>query len=242
MKTTSRRSSSGFTLVELMVVIIIVATLAVLSVLGFSRMRAAGDRATTISVMRQLQVANMTYGTENNGQYVPIAEVDENGGLAMEWYRNPKYLTHLTGNPSESEKTGDKLLVAAPGNLDPVAYRAKKRQYDRLSASFGINSEGLPWPTIGNPRPSYKISQVENPGRTAFFVTAVNYQVKYAGRNLWKQAPVEGKVTTDKMAFRHGGKAAVVYYDGSSGFVSYTDIARFDATGGANNPFWKALK
>ena len=233
---------NGFTLVELMVVIIIIATLAVLSVLGYSRMRAAGDRATTIAVMRQLQVANVTYGTENNGHYVPIAEVDGSGGLAMEWYRNPKFLTHLTGDPGEIDKTGDKLLVAAPGNLDPVAYRAKKRQYDRLSASFGINSEGLQWPTVSNPRPSYKFSQLENPSRTAFFVTAVNYQVKHSGRNLWKQQPVEGKVTTDKMAFRHGGKAAVVYYDGSSGFVTYADIARFDANGGATNPFWKATK
>lgn len=242
MKITTSRKQAGFTLMELLVVIIIIATLAVLSVLGYSRMKAAGDRATTIAVMRQLQVANVSYGTENNGQYVPVAEVDGNGGLAMEWYRNPKFLTHLTGDPGEFDKTGAALLIAAPGNLDPVAYRAKKRQYDRLSASFGINSEGLQWPTPANPQPSHKVSQVENPSRTAFFVTAVNYQVKHAGRNLWKQQPVEGKVTTDKMAFRHGGKAAVVYYDGSSGFITYADIARFDANGGAANPFWKVTK
>ena len=89
---------------------------------------------------------------------------------------------------------------------------------------------------------SYRISQVENPGRTAFLVTAVNYHVKYNGRNLWKQDPVEGMVTTDKMAFRHDGMAAVVYYDGSSGFVSYADMARFDAAGGAANSFWKATR
>lgn len=184
----------------------------------------------------------MSYAVENNGKFVPYAEVDENGALKMEWYKNPKLLIHLTGDPETTQKTGDQLLVAAPGNLDPVAYRSKKRQYDRLSASFGLNTQDLPWPTITNPIPSYSLSQVEAPGRTAFLSTAVNYQFRHAGRMLWKQDPVEGKVTTDKMAFRHGGSAVVVYYDGSSGFINYSDIARFDANGGATNPFWRALK
>ncbi len=243
MRTNTHRSSAAFTLVELLVVIVIIATLAALSLVGFSRMRAAGDRAATISTLRQLQVANMTYATENNGQFVPIAELDANDSLAMEWYKNPKFLCHLTSDPGVFEKKGDELLIAPVGSLDPVAYRAKKRYYDRLPASFGINAEGLSWPKkFTDPPMSYRITQIENPGRTAFLVTAVNYQVKHAGRNLWKQNPVEGKVTTDKMAFRHGNKAAVVYYDGSSGFVTYADIARFDASGGASNPFWKALK
>lgn len=241
MKAPKRRFSVGFTLVELLVVIVIIATLASLTFMGMSRMRSAGDRAATISTMRQLQVANIAYATENNGQFVPIAELDANDQLAMEWYKNPKFLVHLTGDSGVFDKKGEDLLIAPSGNLDPVAFRAKKRYYNRLAASFGINGEGLIWPKkFTDPPMSYKMSQVDNPGRTAFMATAVNYQFRYAGRYLWKQDPVEGKVTTDKMAFRHGGKAAVVYYDGSAGFVTYADIARFDANGGASNAFWKA--
>ncbi len=241
MKSPNLRPATGFTLVELLVVILIIVTLAAISVMGFSRARSAGDQATTIAVMRQLQVANISYSTENNGQYVQIAELDANDSLAMEWYKNPKFLAHLTGDPSVFDKKGNELLKAPAGCLDPVAYRAKKKDYDRLTASFGINAEGLAWPKKHTDPPmSYRVSQVENPSRTAFLVTAVNYQVKHAGRNLWKAAPVEGKVTTDKMAFRHNGKAVVVYYDGSSGLVGYDDITRFDANGGAANPFWKA--
>ncbi len=243
MRNPARNSSAGFTLVELLVVIVIIVTLAAVSMIGYSRMRTAGNQATTVSVMRQLQVANISYSTENNGQYVQIAEVDQNNTLAMEWYKNPKFLAHLTGDPSVFEKTGEELLTAPQGSLDPVAFRAKQRHYNRLTASFGINAEGLTWPkTYTDPPMSYRVSQVEYPSRTAFLVTAVNYQVKYADRNLWKTSPVEGKVTTNKMAFRHDGKAVVVYYDGSSGFVSYADIARFDANGGSANPFWKALR
>ena len=98
MKKTNLRPATGFTLVELLVVVVIIATLSALSLIGFRRMRAAGDRAATLPVMRQLQVANMMYASENSGQYVPIAELDRNNQLAMEWYENPKFLVHLTGN------------------------------------------------------------------------------------------------------------------------------------------------
>lgn len=241
MKIKTRRTTTGFTLVELLVVILIIATLAALTVMGFSKMRAAGDRAAAVSIMRQLVVANMGYSTEYNGQFVPIAEKDESGGLAMEWYRNPKFLTFLTGDPKEFEKSGSQLLLAPPGSLDPIVVRARQRQWDRLSASFGLNATGLTWPeNFKSPPMSFKLSQIANPGRTAFIVSATNYQVTFGGRYLWKSAPVEGKTTTDKTAYRHGGKAVVIYYDGSTGFVSQTDMAAFDAKGGIANPFWKA--
>lgn len=242
MKIPTYRKHAGFTLTELLVVITIIVTLASLSMLGISRMRAAGNRAAAVTIMRQLQVANIGYATDNNGQFVPIAEKDENGGLAMEWYRNPKFLSYLTGNPNEADKSTSQLLAAPPSVLDPVVVRSKKRQWDRLSASYGFNATGLTWPTDSRSAPmSYRLSQVANPGRTAFIVSATNYQVSYAGRKLWKDSPVEGKTTTDKMAFRHDQKAIVIYYDGSTGLVSPADIAGFDRNGGNSNPFWKAL-
>lgn len=242
MKIPTPRPAAGFTLVELLVVILIIVALAALSFLGVTRMRSAGDRAAAISIMRQLQVANMGYATDHNGLYCPIVEKDKDGGLAMEWYRSPKFRSYLTGDPGESDKTPAQILVAPASVLDPLVVRAKKRQWDRLSASYGFNSTGLTWPTNDQSPPmSYRIGQVANPGRTAFIVSATNYQVSYGGRNLWKEAPVEGKTTTDKMAFRHGGKAVVIYYDGSSGFITPGDIARIDANGGVANSFWRAL-
>ncbi len=231
----------GFTLTEMLVVILIIAVIATLSMMGISRMRAAGDRATTMMVMRQFQVANIGYATENNGYYVPVAELNANDILSLEWFRNPKFLVHLYGDPSVFDKSDAQLQVAPPGNLDPVAYRAKKRYYDQISASFGINAEDLNWPKkYTDPPMSYRVSDVTNPGRTAFLATAVNYQFKHDGRMLWKQEPVEGKVKTNKMAFRHGGKAVVVFYDGSIGMIGHEDIKRFDSNGGKENPFWKA--
>lgn len=243
MKTNTQRASAGFTLVELLVVIVIIATLAALSLVGFSRMRAAGDRAAAIATMRQLQVANMGYAIDTNGQYIPIAEVDTGGGLTMEWYKNPKFRAYLSGNPNETEKPANEMLVAPVGNLDPIVVRKKQRQWDRLSASYGINSTGLTWPKSDkDPYMSYKISQVANPGRTAFIASATNYMVSYGGRFLWKTQPVEGKTTTDKMAFRHDNKAVVIFYDGSTKLITQGDIAEIDREGGVAHPFWKATQ
>lgn len=241
MKNSVNRYPAGFSLVELLVVIVIIVTLAALSMVGFGRMRKAGDRAAAVAIMRQLVVANVGYSTDNNGQFVPIAEKDENGGLAMEWYRNPKFLTYLTGDPAETEKSGSQLLLGPVGSLDPIVVRSKKRQWDRLSASYGLNATGLTWPANSQSPPmSFKVSQIANPGRTAFIVSATNYQVTYGGRFLWKSSPVEGKTTTDKIAYRHGNQAVVVYYDSSIGFVTQSDLAAIDGNGGVSNAFWKA--
>lgn len=242
MKIPTYRKHAGFTLTELLVVITIIVTLASISMVSITRMRAAGDRAAAVTVMRQLQVANMGYAIDNNAQFIPIAEKDKSGGLAMEWYRNPRFRSYLTGDPNEDQKNPSQMLVAPNGVLDPIVVRRKQRQWDRLSASYGINATGLTWPTNDlSPPMSYKVSQVANPGRTAFIVSATNYQVSYAGRKLWKDSPVEGKTTTDKIAFRHDQKAIVIYYDGSTGFINLGDIARFDSAGGNAHPFWKAI-
>lgn len=241
MKTQKSRTVHGFTLVELLVVILIIATLAALTITGFSRMRAAGDRARTISVMRQLQLANTGYAVDHNGQYVPIVSKNSGGAISMEWYRDPTFLYYLTNDSSQLEKNPTAAVTVPESVLDPIVVRAKQRYWDKLSASYGFNSTGLTYPTNDTSAAySYKNSQITYPERTAFIVTATDYTVTYAGRYLWKSKPVEGKTTDSKMAFRHGDKAVVVYYDGSTGFISPDDLKRFDGDGGVANPFWKA--
>jgi prepilin-type processing-associated H-X9-DG protein len=153
MKTPTPRCHPGFTLVELLVVIVIIITLAALSLMGFRKIREAGDRATTIAVLRQLQVANVGYASEHNGQYVPLSSMDENKNRINDWHQSSVFLAYLTGDNSALEK---------------------------------------------------------------------------------------GKTTDQRIAYRHGGKAVVVYYDGSTGMVSPEDIRDIDKKGGASHPFWKA--
>lgn len=239
MKSPIHRSSSGFTLVETLVVIVIIAVLAVLVIIGVTRMRAAGDRATTVAVLRQLQLANHSYATDHNGQYVPLSSMDENENRINDWHQSSVFLAYLTGDSSALDKNQTVTTKVPVSVLDPIVVRSKKRLWDKLFASYGYNQEGMPALKANTDR-SFKVSQVISPSRTAAFITATDWIVSYKSRFLWENNPVEGKSTDQRVAYRHGNKAIVVYYDGSSGFVTPGDIRAIDAKGGANHPFWKA--
>lgn len=229
----------GFTLTEMLIVVIIIAALAVLSFLGFSRIRAAGDRATAMSVMRQIQVANASYASDHSGIYVPVNSKKADKSIAMEWYRNPEFLIYLTGDEAALEKPDE--VVVPTSLLDPVVVRSKKRWWDKLCASYGYNDTGVKYATDDTSPPvSFRTTQITDPARTAFLFTATDYAAKYPSRFNWLKTPVEGKTTDGKIAFRHGGMAIVVYYDGSSGLISPEDLRRIDRDGGKEHPFWKA--
>lgn len=238
MKIPTRCFHSGFTLVEVLVVIVIIIALAMLSMMGFRRIREAGDRATVIGVMRQLQIANVGYASDHNGQYVPMESYDENNARSNEWWQSSVFLAYLTGDQSALER-GQKNVAAPISVLDPIVVRAKQRLWDKLFASYGYNQQGMP-PAKPDSDRSFKVSQVTNPSRSAAFITATDWKVIFNSRYLWFNNPVEGKTTNQQMAYRHGGKAVVVYYDGSTGLVSRSDIEAIDKQGGANHPFWNA--
>lgn len=230
---------AGFSLVEVLVVIVIIAVLGTLAVLGVSRMRAAGDRATTVAVLRQLQLANVGYASDHNGQYVPMESYDENNARVNDWHQSSVFLSYLTGDQSALDKNQTVTTKVPVSVLDPIVVRAKQRLWDRVFASYGYNQQSMPAPAVNTDR-SFKVSQVTSPSRTAAFITATDWKVLYASRFKWMDNPVEGKTTDQRIAYRHGNKAVVVYYDGSSGLVSPADIRSFDTKGGANHPFWKA--
>lgn len=229
---------SGFTLVELLVVITIILVLAALSFLGFGRIRMAADTANTVSNMRQLQTANVSYATDHNGHYASYYNRDQKGAKVY-WYRTPEFLAYLTGDDSQLSESDPSLDV--PLNLlDPTVVRARQRWFDNVAASYGMNNEFM---TKRNPEDTERyieMNGVTDPSRSFAFITATDSSAKYAGRTLWWNSPVEGKTTDGKMAFRHGNKAIAVYFDGSTGFITKGDIERIDAKGGKNNIFWKA--
>lgn len=239
----SFRPATGFTLVEVLVVIVIIAVLATLAVVGLSRVRVTAETALTVSNMRQLQAASISYSTDHNGRYVTYLYTNPDG-IKTYWYRDFEFLAYLTGNQELAAMTPSDVnedTVVSESLLDPTVVRAGQRWSTRLAGSFGMNYEFIK--TATNPDGSTerftRSSNLTNASRTAAFVTATDSAARYASRKLWWSSPVEGKSTDGKLAFRHGDKAAVAYYDGSTGLITKQDIERFDASGGKANPFWK---
>ncbi|MEY3897116.1 MAG: hypothetical protein RLZZ214_2637 [Verrucomicrobiota bacterium] len=237
----TRHAPPGFTLTELLVTIVIIISIAALAFSGLSRMRRAADKVAATRNLSQLQLANAGYAADHNGQYVPVYANDDTGAKYVAWMNSPKYLGYIKGDTSVYRSNGTVDTTLPLNLMDPVTARAKGMSYDKIVASFGYMTNGMPGQGWGQPNftPSFRISQLSSPERTAAFVTATDWNVNYANRFKWETAKEEGFFPGQRMSYRHNGKALVVYYDGHVGEVSIADIKQIDKTGGANHVFWK---
>lgn len=59
----------------------------------------------------------------------------------------------------------------------------------------------------------------------------------YGGRFTWDGT--EGPPRKGIIAYRHGGKALVAYYDGHVGEITKAQMKELDDNGGKEHPLWK---
>lgn len=240
MKKNQRKS--GFTLVELLVTITILIALAAIVITSVNSMRQSANTALALSRVRSLGLANASYATEHSGKYVPVFSFDKDQKASVQWFYNKEFLTGLIGNteflndPEENEGKGG----YPESVLDPVTVRAKKTYWDRISGSFGYNSENTKGGGWGeaNAAAHHSTLSIASPNRTFQFITATDWLAKYSGRSLWKTQPVEGKTPDGKIAYRHKGKALVVFYDCHTEAITLNEMLGFDKRGGVSNVFW----
>lgn len=238
----STRRGHAFTLVELLVVISIVIVLAALAFLGFRKASKSAEMVVTVNRIRGLAQANTLYATDHNGKYVPVYAFDEESRASVQWHYNQTFLEPLIGTQTcledfEVHEGADGLPEDV---LDPIVVKAKKRFWSRISASFGYNQENMPGGTWGQPSTerSHSLVSMTTPGNTCAFITCTDWIAKYGGRYLWRQKPVEGKTEDGKIAYRHGERAVVAFYDGHTETITIDDMRAIDRRGGIDNVFW----
>lgn len=234
------RSPSGFTLVELLVVIAIVAVLVAIGVGSILKFRGAANKTVTMGNVRQLQLANISYASDHNGNYVAVYSFDGDGVLNSHWKVNPEYLALLHGHDVVYQANG-KVNVNPPQEfLDQVVVKSKGLYWSSISASYGLNElQGGTWGQKGKSN-GLKMSQVNNPARTFAFATATDWIAKYNGSTLWPSNPVKGYDSAGMIAYRYDNKAVIVYFDGHVALMSPADIRKELDRGGRNSVFWNA--
>ena len=243
---TNLTRSRGFTLVEILVTVTIMITLASMAVVGTKKMRESADTVTAIKRISGFTHANSLYATENNGRYVAAYSFDDESKPGIPWHYNPVFLEALIGeNLSLEEAEEFEGVDGLPEQvLDPKVVREKERQWSRVSASFAYNNENVPGGGWGQPGTSraHTLYSVKNPSEAFAFITATDWIANYGGRLLWKKSPVEGKTNDSKIAYRHGGKAVVAFYDGHTGTMTIDEMRKIDKVGGIGNVFWGGEK
>lgn len=229
----------GFTLTELLVVMSVLAVLVTLTLMSMHRIRERADKATSTRNLAQLQLANAAYAAEHNGKCVPL-RVNDGNGNPTRWFQDKEYLAILTGISTDSLEKSTTTAIP-PHMLDPKVVRSRKSLSDRVYTSYGMNDTGLQLGGEPDLNSGHNMNQVADPGRTMAFATATDFRINYNSRFKWDfENPNDSKTANGEIAYRHGDKVLVVYFDGHVGEMSKDDLKRIDESGGKNHAFWKA--
>ncbi|MDR1279705.1 MAG: prepilin-type N-terminal cleavage/methylation domain-containing protein [Opitutaceae bacterium] len=186
---------AGFTLVELLTVIIIIGILATIVIASISPVRSTARRTRCVANLRQFGAAAALYSQDNKFRTVPphfYWALTENG-----------YLPVLTLGDMHA-KAGVWMCPGDPADRTAVTTEPSNADY----VSYGINTQntGLPpdyWKTSKS-----MLGDINRPSRTLHFADA---KVGPDGMTKWW---IEKPAANRNASFHHQGKVNVVFFDG----------------------------
>lgn len=216
-----RCATNGFTMIELLVVVAIMAILAGLLLPAISSVREAAKGQRCANNLRQMGIANFGYANDYDGLTVPAFKSNASGGNAdwgatsSYWTKNAEFFEPIgIDNPNQLLTTQTRCPNSYEGTL------TTSRNYGlNLSAPGYRFPAGKWWDNANNWRPASavcaKISAV--PPGTVMFVDGLDWIIlgEYQNSGWTTASEVNGGAWEDKVAYRHRGLARVVLFDGS---------------------------
>lgn len=216
------RSSRGFTLVELLVVIVLIVAVAILGFTGYSEVRTLANQATSAGNLRQLAAANLHYASDHQ-TYCPT---DLDGRNLTRWHGARTSVTTpfdaekglLSEYLGKSGRIGkcpelEKLITAASFNESGAG------GYGYNDTYIGNNPFAQPEP--GRPSPPNRPANLSNPTRVLMFATvalAVSGGIQdYASAAPPFEVDANGRLRgklQPSVHFRFNGKALIAWCDG----------------------------
>jgi prepilin-type N-terminal cleavage/methylation domain-containing protein/prepilin-type processing-associated H-X9-DG protein len=229
----------GFTLIEVLVVIVIIIALAAVVFPVARGIRQAAGTAKTVSNLRQIQAANVSFASENNGFFLGNAP-DGGGPWGPPWFTYMPFVSMLGVNATGEGESGNVLPVGWGKNYPEVlkcgmdvSVSANPDQKDRNFtiamnwSSFSHQSDGTPggasWWIGGKTLQS----RIKNPSKLIMFHESSEIFSLRWDRLAWKGDDAGFSLG---LAFRNKGKTCnVVFADGHVAALTRKDVEKDDA-------------
>lgn len=249
-------SSSGFSLIELLVVIGIIGVLAALLLPALSRAQQQARSMECVNNLRQLYLANTMYASEWNGRFVPAApDLDGPGGGLVRWHgtrKTPLEAFDSSQGPLAQYLT-DARVKECPVFFEYARNNTVPNAFESGTGGYGYNASYLGGTASLHDYPEWVRktmidSKVHSPSETIMFADAALPQDGYLIEYSFIEAPhfptpdfPQGNpawgLASPSMHFRHYGRANVLWADGH---VTSEPIKWSPETNiyGGNNRIW----
>ncbi len=209
--------SRGFSLVELLMVIAIIAILAAILIPVTSSIRKQGYVTHNLANLRALQAANILYAQENDGSFVPVGAFNENGSYGSFWYQRDDFVVEYLEIPDPSDWPENRL--------SPLATQRNPAGELYISRSYGYNFTELGAYGVANTSRVATINTVADPAQTLAFADALDWQIQMSGANRYVSEEADVNVNQNNaIAYRYDGAAGVVYFDGHTAMLKRADV------------------
>lgn len=235
-----RGSGRGYTLIEVLVAISIIALLISILIPSLAKARDAGRAAVCLSNQRQIALASTLYSNDNNG-FVPREGEDNPERTRVPWAIALR--PYIDTNASQEEDRDD-LFKSSPYFRDP------SRKADAHVIHYVANSIPFRAPGLADPAASFnwrkrrgptQISRIINPAGVIYMSDyfddpdGARSHAIYAGNptdisvaqwyDLWIVAHITGSPTVRRVEpKRHGTGCNAVFFDGHAAPVPATDV------------------
>ena len=224
----------GFTLIELLIVIVIIIALAAVVIPMARNIRDSARTAKTVAHLRQIQVANASWASDNSGFFLGNSPDGSGGIWSNPWWAHMPFVSMLGVNSSgdslpEAWGTGypEVLKCGIAAAVDAAPRDDRNFTIAMNMTSWSHNQDGSPCDPSKGPAGFWvpgKVlqSRIKDPSRFITFYEAASFVGSMYNRLEWKG---DKGSQNQGMAFRNkGGRCNVVFADGHVGSLTLPEV------------------